>query len=303
MGEREQFYIEDNHEPILSNEMFERAQEILRMRSSKHSTKHDSRKCSRKHSFSSKCTCGFCGGTYIRRIWHHGTDHEKPAWQCGNAIKNGRKECSHSKGVHESLLEEAFVSAYNKIQILNTTDIEEFLKNIEEALDVTQLREEVDGLTAHIRKLETKSQTLVEMRLEEKIAKEDYDKKYSAIEAELKDLRDQRNEKYEALQGEESISTRINHFRKAFDHDIQMDEFDRDILESLVDKVVVGAIDEEGNPNPYALTFVFKAGVKFTEEFYEKIANKSGKMEIENLSTYATDDKQLAYTYAPNYTR
>ncbi|WP_207652634.1 hypothetical protein [Anaerovirgula multivorans] len=162
------------------------------------------------------------------------------------------------------------------------------------------MREEVDGLTAQIRKLETKSQTLVEMRLEEKIAKEDYDKKYSAIEAELKDLRDQRNEKYEALQGEKSISTRINYFRKAFDHEIQMDEFDRDILESLVDKVVVGAMDEEGNPNPYALTFVFKAGVKFTKEFYEKIANKSDKMEIENLSTYATDDKQLAYTYAPN---
>ena len=42
------------------------------------------------------------------------------------------------------------------------------------------------------------------------------------------------------------------------------------------------------------------AGVKFTEEFYEKISNKSGK--IENLSTYAIDDKQLAYTYAPNNT-
>jgi len=158
-------------------------------------------------------------------------------------------------------------------------------------------------LTAQIRKLEAKSETLVEMRLEEKIAKEDYDKKYSAIEEELKGLRDDRNKKYEALQGEESISSRINHFRKVFDHNIQMDEFDRDILESLVDKVVVGAMDEDGNPNPYALSFVFKAGVKFTEEFYEKIANQSGKMEIENLSTYATDDKQLAYTYAPNKAR
>lgn len=303
MGEREKFYIENNHEPIISDEIFERAQEILRMRSSKHGIKHDSRKYSRKHSFSSMCTCGYCGGTYIRRIWHHGTDHEKPAWQCGKAIKLGRKECSHSKGVHESLLEEAFISAYNKLQLLNATDIEEFLKNVEAALDITQLREEVDSLTAQIRKLETKSQTLVEMRLEEKIAKEDYDKKYRAIETELKDLIVQRDEKYDALQGEESISTRINHFRKIFEHDIKLEEFDRDILESLVDKIVVDAMDEEGNPNPYALTFVFKAGVKFTEEFYEKIANQSGKIEVENLSTNATDDKVLAFTYAPNTAR
>lgn len=82
-----------------------------------------------------------------------------------------------------------------------------------------------------------------------------------------------------------------------------MEEFDRDVLESLVDKVVVGAVDEEGNPNPYAWTFVFKAAVKFTEEFYEKIANQSGKMEVENLSTNATDDKQGWFTYAPNSAR
>lgn len=38
----------------------------------------------------------------------------------------------------------------------------------------------------------------------------DYDKKYNDIEEELKAFRDERNEKYEALQGEESITTRIN---------------------------------------------------------------------------------------------
>ncbi len=36
-----------------------------------------------------------------------------------------------------------------------------------------------------------------------------------------------------------------------------MTEFDRDILESLVEKVVIGVSDEEGNPRPYVFTFVF----------------------------------------------
>ncbi len=43
MGEKEQFYVENNHEAIVSDEMFERAQEILRMRSKKHSKKNTSR--------------------------------------------------------------------------------------------------------------------------------------------------------------------------------------------------------------------------------------------------------------------
>lgn len=303
MGEREKFYIENNHEAIISREMFDRAQEIVMMRSSKHGTKSDSRKYSRKHSFSSMCACGFCGANYNRRIWHHGTSHEKPAWQCAKSIKDGRKECPHSKGIHESLLEEAFITAYNKIQLFKTTEIGEFLKNIEAALDLTQLEDEVDGLITQIRKLETKSQTLVEMRLEEKIAKDDYDKKYSDIEMELKNLKDQRNEKYEALQGEVSISTRINSFREIFKNDFRMDEFDGNVFESLIDKVVVGEVDEQGNPYPFYLTFVFKAGIKFSDEFYEKVANQPDKMDVNKLSTNAINEHQLSYTYVEDDTR
>jgi len=285
MGEKEQFYIENNHEPIISDELFDRAQEILKMRSSKHGSKHNSRKYSRKYAFSSMCMCGFCGGTFIRRIWHHGTDHEKPAWQCGKAIKHGRKECGNSKGIHESFLEDAFVNAYNKLQKLNTTDIEEFFGNIEEALNVDQLRDEVSELTSKIKKLEMKSQTLLDMRLDKKITEADYDRKYNVIEEELEILMDKRNESYETLQGEESITTRINQFRKVLEEDLEITEFDRDILDSLIDKVVIGATDEDGNSNPYAITFVFKAGMKFNEEFYKKIANPSGIIEEENLST------------------
>lgn len=42
---------------------------------------------------------------------------------------------------------------------------------------------------------------------------------------------------------EKSISNRIKNFRNAFDKNEKMDEFDRDIFESLVDKVVVGSHD------------------------------------------------------------
>ena len=71
-------------------------------------------------------------------------------------------------------------------------------------------------------------------------------------------------------------------------------------MDSLIEKVVIGATDEDGNPNPYVITFVFKAGMKFNEEFYEKIANPSGIIEAGKLSTYATNEKQLACTYTPN---
>lgn len=54
IGERDKFYIENNHEPIVSDNMFDRAQEILNMRSQKHGTKSNTRKHSRKNVFSRK---------------------------------------------------------------------------------------------------------------------------------------------------------------------------------------------------------------------------------------------------------
>lgn len=37
-----------------------------------------------------------------------------------------------------------------------------------------------------------------------------------------------------------------------------LDEFDRIVFESIVEKVIVGGYNEEGNPTPYKLIFVLK---------------------------------------------
>ena len=40
-----------------------------------------------------------------------------------------------------------------------------------------------------------------------------------------------------------------------------IDTFDRFIFESVVDKVIVGGIDEDGNKDPAIITFVYKTGL------------------------------------------
>jgi len=60
--------------------------------------------------------------------------------------------------------------------------------------------------------------------------------------------------------------------------------------------------NKEGKSNPHVVTFIFKSGMKFNKEFYEKVANSSAIIEGDNLSTYASREKQVACTYAPNTT-
>ena len=113
LGEKEKYYVKDNHHGIISREVFEKAQEILRKRSSKHSSTGRREKYSRKYAFSSLIRCGFCGAHFVRRTWHAGSPYQKAAWSCMTAIKQGKKSCPYSKSVSEKDLEAAFIDAFN----------------------------------------------------------------------------------------------------------------------------------------------------------------------------------------------
>ena len=57
-----------------------------------------------------------------------------------------------------------------------------------------------------------------------------------------------------------------------------LDEFDRVVFESIVDKVIVGETNEDGTVDPYKLTFVMKGNgnsvVPSAKEWFK--AEKSG---------------------------
>lgn len=75
-----------------------------------------------------------------------------------------------------------------------------------------------------------------------------------------------------------------------------IDEFNRTVFESIVDKVVVGRIDKDGTVHPYDLTFYFKTGIKDSQNSNSfKVKRKNAKdNDINKLCSYKNDeDKKL----------
>ena len=69
-------------------------------------------------------------------------------------------------------------------------------------------------------------------------------------------------------------------------------EFDRYVFESIVEKVIVGEIDEKGNVDPYKLTFIYKTGFKddlngedFKPPRKNAKKNKGDKKDCDKLSS------------------
>jgi hypothetical protein len=77
---------ENNHEAIVSRELFNETQkEIINRRNSEpNKAKHGNR-----YVWSGKLVCGTCGNKFIRKLWYCKTKYEKSVWQCSEQSKNG----------------------------------------------------------------------------------------------------------------------------------------------------------------------------------------------------------------------
>ena len=261
-GEEDQFYIRDHHEPIISEEVFEKAQEILRRRAKPRRLNSDGKreKFSRKYAFSCMLECGFCGGTLTRRSWHSGSQYNKVIWQCVTSTKKGKKFCPDSKGIAEETIEQAFVESYRLLCQNNKDVLDEFIARTEETLSENNAGKQLVKIEKDIRALEAKRAKLVDMRLEEVLDKETYESKYLDLTGQIEQLQAQRRDLQEAAETENTMKKRIAEFRKTLEQNNVLEEFDRYIFESIVEKVIVGGYDEEGRKDPAKLIFIYKTG-------------------------------------------
>ena len=266
-GEEDQFYLRNHHEPIISEEVFEKAQEIRMKRSiprGLHASNDGNvkrQKYSRKYAFSCMLECGFCGGTLTRRKWHSSSQYKKDIWQCVTSTKKGKKHCPHSKGIPEEAIEKAFVESYRQLCNDNKKILEDFLMRLDETLNESSLEKQFTKIQKKVSALDKKKNNLVDMRLDEKIDKETYELKYTEISLEIDELLKEKTSLENSLDNEHSMKRRLAEFRKTLQNNQVLDEFDRYVFESIVEKVIVGGIEEDGTVDPHKLVFIYKTGL------------------------------------------
>lgn len=61
---------------------------------------------------------------------------------------------------------------------------------------------------------------------------------------------------------EKDVKRHLREFKKTLENNEVLHEFDRHVFESIVQKVIVGGYDEDGNIDPAQLVFVYKTGFK-----------------------------------------
>lgn len=265
-GEEDKFYIKEHHDPIISEDDFDKAQAIRLRRAKNRNTvgsKNGKRdKFSRKYAFSCLLECGFCGSNLSRRSWHSNSQYKKTIWQCVTGTKKGKKFCLDSKGIEEIAIEKAFLESYRQLTSNNKDIVNKFLELIESTLNDNTLEKNIKKLEREISKISNKQNSLVDLRLEEKIDSKLYEEKYLSFQKQYSEKSKEKESLEFNLKNNNEIKSRMKTFKTMLERKEVLKEFDRYVFESIVEKVIVGETDENGDVDPYKLTFVYKTGFK-----------------------------------------
>jgi len=77
------------------------------------------------------------------------------------------------------------------------------------------------------------------------------------------------------VKNDTQLKKRLTEFKSVLERNKVMHEFDPAIFENMIEKIIIGEVDEQGNKNPYKITFVFKAG--YTSDSDATLPKKAGR--------------------------
>ncbi|MDT8900286.1 recombinase family protein [Anaeroselena agilis] len=120
-GEVDSFYIENNHPPIVSKEIWDEAQRQIALRAkAKGNVGETKNKYQNRYPLTGMLLCSKCGAPLRRRIWNSKYSCKKVVWQCSTYIKNGKNAC------HGTVIDDAVIARMN---IQSETVVEEVVED------------------------------------------------------------------------------------------------------------------------------------------------------------------------------
>ena len=200
-GAVDKITVEGSHEPIISKEQFAAVQKII---DSKTTTTSNRRKTGTKPFecvWSGKMKCE-CGGSFNRKIWHTKKDGIKQfAFQCNKQIRTGTVKTRQKKGLSiEGVCTSPMIQDW-KLELMAKVILDTLWKDKSEVLRITnelldECIKESGGMSSREKEIQryenlisnqqNKLEKLLDMCLNEIITKEDYVKKRSVLEDEIR---------------------------------------------------------------------------------------------------------------------
>ncbi len=235
-GEMPQYFIENNHEAIISRQEGQLVDEIYEYRRQAVNME-DRDKYKNRYEFSSKIICEECGSFFRRQKIHMGKPYERVQWCCVQHIKDINK-CS-IKAISEDSIKDAYLVMWNKLisnyktilipfldslKKLSVNEKEgEKIRNLNEKL--TEIREEVHVLSRVVTKGYMDPAVFIERQ--------------NALKVEIEAIRKKRNRLLDNNGFEKEVEGTLRLLDLIKLNPEIIEEYQKDLFVATVEKVIV----------------------------------------------------------------
>ncbi|MBQ9298258.1 MAG: recombinase family protein [Clostridia bacterium] len=276
-GEEDQYYLSNHHKAIIEPNNFDKVQEIMKARSGARANGKRLGNISKKFTFSGRLKCGYCGDSFCRRSVCVRQGKAEPTWNCITFTKIGKYKCPNSKAIKEDLLENAFNDTFKLLTKDNGIAMNEFVNIIKTSIRDKAPEEKINEINKQKESIKEKMSKLVDMVVDGKISDELFENKKNYYK-EKNDKLDKKIEQYQLItEDNDKVESGINKIRNILENkDLSYEEekFDAELFDALIDYVIIGGFNENGQKDEYMIRFICKKTFKFAfleEKSIEKI--------------------------------
>lgn len=234
----------NNVPPIVSEELWERANTKLRERQDSFTNRAVNKKVfQNRYTYSGKIYCSCHNLTYHRSS--AGKRKNNPVWECQVYRKESLKGCSNPR-VFEFELDEVFKDMFNKLFKRKNTIFDEILSECKNYLETNNNEIEIKKLESKALVLNNKKDKLLELVMEEYLSKEDYKRQVDLINEDLMIYQNKMDELKNNKEDKNYIENKIEKLRNALEKCLEDDKCYSDVFNELIDKIIVHKQSDRG---------------------------------------------------------
>ena len=219
--------------PIVSEELWDKANEILDARSEKHDQINKNNKYN-KFPFSGLMHCHFDGATFVRGTYQIGKgdrSRRRKFWACNNYRIHGKKKtegCNSPVLYYEELVE-VCKKILNMILVCQDDLISEINDMISDIRNKKDYKKEIKLIDEKLFKTKKKKKELIMMRLRKEIDLKEYNSLKDDLDEKINSLEENKRKLIEEEQNEQSSEKNFEEFKKKINDMVLSD--DEKILE------------------------------------------------------------------------
>lgn len=277
-GQEEFVIIKDHHEPIVSRELFEKANRIL---DEKSLSPEGKAKHSNRYPFSGKIKCGRCGASYVARYKTRKDGSQYKAWRCFEGAKHSSPHidkagnqvgCSGESIRNEDAIYLMYLVC-KELKMNRKKIIDNLTKTIEAVVSMDLTGTNTNALTVKIEEAQKKRTGLIDLYTSGDIDKSEFTTlraKYDEEIEQLKSMTDGIEKQQEMIAKQQEL---LGDIKKAIEELISGVQYEDDYYTQLLDKMVVNDkdhIDVYLNMLPYKWQFAIAKSVKGAMEASKK---------------------------------